>query len=218
MIQIARRCQTISPGGDFALSGLSSTDKSKIYAITGQSLQSGLAVWRANQPFPALNALRSNRAYLIQSNLPSGSSFESYSLPIPPSGNPAQDDNITRPFQFFTYRGDQDFSLSSLSSDVKSRIARIYTDGITATSNFAIWTPLAPFPSFRFFVPGKTYLIESQGANFSPYVLGVPSSTSESSSTSGSSSTSDPQKSLLVFLNDSFIPDAGLVPTEYVEA
>ncbi len=147
-----------------------------------------------------MNTLRVDRPYMIESNIISGDSFDSYELPIDPSGRPEHDDRIVNVNQFFTYRGEEILLISDLSSEVKSRIARIYSEGPTVGGSFGVWTPSSLFPPFSSFVPGKIYLIQSEIEGFAPYDLGLPA------------------EALLSFLNDSLLPDIGLVPQDYIEA
>jgi hypothetical protein len=200
MLQITRKSQIFSPGADFLISSFSAENRSRIGTIFGQSLQGALVSWKPRDTFSALGSLRANRPYMIESIILAGSTFEPYELPIDPSGHPGHDDRIVNPNQFFTYRGSENFPLSDLSPDVKSRIVQIYSEGATASGAFGLWRPLAPFSTLRNFVPGRSYLVQSVVSGFSAYNLGIA------------------EHMPLAFLNDALLPDIGLLPAEYIGA
>lgn len=201
MLQITKRCQMFSPGEDFPLSLLSFDDKLKIKSIWARNSSGTSPVeWRPSSIFPPFNTLKSNISYMMESRLLPDNTFAQYELPIDPSGSPIQDDHIIAPFQFFAYQGENSFSLSGFSSEVKSRINAIYAEGATATANFSVWRPSNSLNLFRSFVPGGIYLIESVGVGFADYYMGVP----------------DPLETLS-FIGDALLPDIGLIPKEYVE-
>lgn len=208
MITISRASQFFSPAQDFSLSSLTSSERSKIVSIRGESNSGGLALWTPGTFFPSLATLRANRAYLIQSSITqsgASQSFTPYDLSIPDGGLHPQNNAINRLFQFFTYRGPSNFDLNTLNASVKSKILRVYAQGATSTGNFRIWTPSLSFSPLRFLVPGSSYLIENNSQNFVAYDLGVPVE-----EVSSSSSSSDPMP--LTFINDFLLPDAGLNP------
>lgn len=200
MIQITKRTQFFYPGYDFYLSSFSSSDKSKIQYIIGLNTFGTIIKWDPNLFFPALAILRKDQSYLIRSNISSGS-FAPYDLPIESGGQPEQDEHIVRTSQFLTYRGEYNFSFGQLSNDVKARILRISTEGPLSSSDLVTWRPEQLFPSFNSFVTGRTYLVESVVEGFAEYALGLPD---------------PPPDSSLSFLDDAFLPDVGLIPSEYV--
>jgi hypothetical protein len=197
MMQIVRASQMISPGSNFVLSGLPQQDKSKIYSISGR-VGSALRRWSPTAAFPNLLSVRIDTSYLILSN--SASSFVPYEIIINPHGLPAQDDYVAELYHFFTYRRLENFSLNSLASEVRAKIYAIYTDGRLASSQFQIWRPSAFINSFSALVNGRTYLFVSKPADFSPYNIGIPS----------------PLEGAPEFLDDAIIPDAGLLPREFI--
>jgi hypothetical protein len=214
MLQITRASQMFSPGENFSLSGLSSIERAKVSSIVGVSSQGSVVEWKPSLSFPPFSVLMAGRVYMIRSVLSSGSSFVPYELPIDPNGNPEQDDLMVKPYQFFTYRGVQSFSLGGLSVEVKSKIATIYGDGVSSTSNFSTWiSPGSPFSPLNSFVPGRHYLVRSVAQGFSEYGLGVPPPAASSSPSS------EPEEDFDgMFLNDALLPDIGLLPREYVGA
>lgn len=197
MMQIVRASQMISSGSNFVLSGLRPEDKSKILNIRGRA-GSGLRSWDPTAAFPNLLSVRIDTSYLIQSN--STSSFLPYEIIINPHGLPAQDDYVTGLYHFFTYRRLENFSLNSLASEVKAKILAVYTDGRLASSAFQAWRPSVFINNFSTLINGRTYLFVSEPADFSPYNIGIPS----------------PLDGAAEFLDDAIIPDAGLLPREFI--
>jgi hypothetical protein len=223
MLNISKAKQFIVPGQDIALSALPSSEKSKVISIRGEANSGALVMWTPTSALPPLMILRANRAYAIESVL-TGPSFVPYTLSVADGGTHAQNNQITKTFQFLTYRGASNFDLNSLASSVKSKIIRIYGSGSTAASNFRVWAPDDVIPILRYLLPGMTYLVESNSQGFVSYDLGIPMPESSSSSSSGyqdsssssealdaSSSSSADEASSLYFLNDGLIPDAGFI-------
>lgn len=209
MLDISKANQFLTPGQDFYLSSLSVSEKSKMSSIRGEASNGGLSIWTPDAVLPTLLVLRSNRPYLIQSvltNTGSGVSFTPYSINIASSGTHQQNNQITKFFQFFTYRAGGNFDLNTLSSGVKSKIRRVYAAGSTATGGLRVWEPNAVIPTLRYLISGSTYIVESLVQGFSPYNLGLPLLPSSSSSSSS------PQVESFFFASDAMMPDYGLLP------
>lgn len=197
MMQIVRASQMISSGSNFVLSGLRPEDKSKIFNITGRA-GSGLRGWSPTVAFPSLTSVRIDTSYSIRSNFTS--SFVPYEIDINPHGLPGQNDDVTGLYHFLTYRRLENFSLNSLSPEVKAKILAVYTDGRSASSAFQGWKPSAFINNFSALVNGRTYVFVSESSGFSPYKIGIPS----------------PLEGAPEFLDDAIIPDAGLLPREFI--
>jgi hypothetical protein len=205
---------------NFTLSGLPSDVKGRINRILSPN-SNGTTVsnWRpTGGSFQTLLSLVPGGIYLVESK---SSGFAPYELLIDASLEKDQDNFVSSIYYNFTYQGCSSFTLSGLPSDVKGKINRILSPNSNGTT-VSNWRPTGgSFQTLLSLVPGNTYLVESKSVGFASYALGIPPkcapSSSSSSESSSSSSESEQTESLLSFLDDSLLPDIGLIPRDYIE-
>lgn len=204
MLSITKIHQFFSPSQDFPLSSLSSSDKNKIKHIQGESAGDGsFLTWKPDLVFPLIQTLKANRSYWIASKT---QGFAAYALPIEDGGFHDQNNLITKQMQFFTYRSQSSFQIGNLIPEIKSRILRIYKVN-AAGSLILAWEPNLQINPFLFFSYQSTFIIQSKSQGFVPYNLGAPAPVNSSSSSEGLVVSSE-------FVNDSLLPDIGLIPYE----
>jgi len=197
MLQITKIHQFFVPSVDFSLSDLSNAQKSKIKSIKGESsFGAGFSWWTPNMFLPTLNTLKANRCYWIESK---SAGFSPYSLGIEAAGFHAQNSQISKVYQFFTFRGSSGISLGDLSESVKSNIHSIFRI-TTSGSMLVAWRPsVVVAPPFTQLLPQNTYIVRSNSRGFSPHNLGFPDESAND--TLGA----------LAFVNESLIPDDGFL-------